>query len=212
MVMDIVTCCIVIAAAVFYMRKGFAIAVIGIMQWFVCIVVGLLFCGKLKDLLVANTSLDETLKAFFAKRLENSVTDTASYQSMPKLFDDWMKDATVYLSNTTSEGITSIILSVGCFLVIVIAIRLLCWLFARLVSKKHHKGVVGFVDGLAGMVLGVFLGFFFVLIIFAIMVPVLGLLPQGISSFINHSFDTSYFSGQIYDHNFILELVKNLFS
>jgi ABC-type bacteriocin/lantibiotic exporter with double-glycine peptidase domain len=212
MVMDIITCCIVIATAVFYMRKGFALTVVSILQWFVCIVVGLLFCGRLKDLVVDKTPIDEALNSFFAKRFETSVTDTSAFQSVPKLFDSWMKDATVYISNTTAQGITSVVLSILCFLAIVIAIRIICWLFARLFSKKHHKGVIGFFDGLAGLALGVVMGFFFVLVVFALLVPVLSLLPASISAMINHSFDTSYFSGQIYDNNFLLELLKNLFN
>jgi uncharacterized membrane protein required for colicin V production len=212
MVMDIVTCCIVALAAIIYARRGFAIAIMSILQWFLCIVVGLLFCSRFKDLIVDKTTLDESMDKFFAGRMSDSITDTSVFRSMPKLFDSWMKDTTDYVANTTAAGITSIILTIASFIIIVIAVKLVCWLFKKLLSKKHHKGVIGFVDGFFGLILGIFMGFFFVLVIFAVMVPVLGLLPSGASEFINHSFDTSYFSGEIYDHNFLLELVKNLFA
>jgi uncharacterized membrane protein required for colicin V production len=212
MVMDIVTCCIVIFVAVVYARRGFAIAIMNILQWFLCIVLGLLFCSRLKELVVDKTTLDESMEKFFSNRLSDSITDTSVFKAMPKLFDSWMKDTADYVSGTTAAGITSIILSIVCFIVIVIAVKLVCWMFKKLLSKKHHKGVIGFVDGFFGMVLGLFMGFFFVLVIFAIMVPVLGLLPASASEYITHSFETSYFSGEIYDHNFLLELVKNLFA
>ncbi|GEM_PF-1388289 len=212
MVMDIVTCCIVAFAAILYARRGFAIAIMSILQWFLCIVLGLLFCSRLKDLIVDKTTLDESMDKFFAGRMSESITDTSAFKAMPKIFDSWMKDTTDYVAGTTAAGITSIILTISCFIIIVIAVKLVCWLFKKLLSKKHHKGVIGFVDGFFGLILGIFMGFFFVLVIFAILVPVLGILPASASGFITHSFDTSYFSGDIYDHNFLLELVKNLFA
>lgn len=212
MIMDCITCAIVLLTAILCARKGFALTIMSILQWFVCIVVGLLFCTKVKSFICSNTSIDDSLKSFFSEKFANSITNTSAFNAMPKLFDSWMKDASDYVASETASGVTSIILTIASFILIVIAIKLICWLITRLISKKHHDGVVGFVDGFFGFIFGAGLGIIYVLIIFAILVPVLGLLPSSVSGFITNSLDTSYFSGQLYDHNFLLELVKNLFS
>ena len=211
MVMDGITCAIVLITAILYARKGFAMTIISILEWFVCIAAGLIFCGNVKSFIMDNTSIDEGLTNLFANKLTDSISDTAAVKAMPRIFTSWMQDASQYIATTTATGLTSIVLSIASFIIIVLVIKLVCWLIVRLVSRKHNHGVVGFVDGCFGFIAGIGLGVLYVLIAFAILVPIMGLLPDSISGFITSSFDASYFSGKMYDHNPLLELIKNLF-
>lgn len=210
MIMDIVAGVIVIFSTILGAKKGFTNTVVSFLQWFVCIVLGFLLCGKLKDILILHTTFDDLINQNIFEKLSASVEASSAYQAVPDLFSPWMTDTTGSLARSAAGSITSIILTVISFLVIIFGVKLIAYIMYHSFSKKYHHGILGFFDGLAGFALGAIRGVIYVLLAFAILVPLLGFIWPQLSIAVTESFDSSYFAGYLYDNNFLLIIVRNI--
>ena len=164
LVMDILVCVVIVASAALGAHKGFALTIISFMQWFVCLILGIILCGPVRTLIYDHTTMDDFFQEAIATRLSASVTDSPTYNSIPDLFSGWVQDGTNSLIATTAAEITSVILTVISFVLIILGIRLVCYIIVHGFSKKHHKGFIGFADGLGGFAVGLVRGIIYVFI------------------------------------------------
>lgn len=211
-IMDIVVVAILLLSTIFGMRKGLVLTVISFMQWFVCVILGFVFCEEVKAFLIDHTELDDTLTEYISAHAEASIETSASYQAMPDLFGSWINEASGSFIYGTSASIASVLLSVIAFLLVVAGIKILCFLLARLFSRKYNTGAAGFLDGLLGFLFGFVRGVILIFLFFALLVPVLGLLWPELSKTITQAMDDSYMAGFLYDDNVLLILMRDLFS
>ena len=89
-ILDIIAAAILLSSVILGARKGLVLTVISFMQWFVCVILGFIFCEQVKAFLIDNTGLDETLIAMISGHAEASIESSAPYQAMPDLFGSWI--------------------------------------------------------------------------------------------------------------------------
>lgn len=211
-IMDIVVLGIILVSTVFGARKGFALTVASFMQWFVCVILGFIFVGFMKDVLMDYTELDDTINAAIMNRIQTSIEESSPYQALPDLFSGWMEQGTQDFTYGTAAAITDALMTVISFLVIVFGIKLVGFIIVHFLSRKYNDGVTGFVDGFLGFLFGMARGLILALLFFAVLVPVLGLLWPGLSSAIVEAVDHSSVAKVFYDGNVLLILVRDFFS
>ena len=211
MVMDILTAAIVIISAFWYARKGFAMSVMTSLQWLVGITVALMFCDDMADFIAKKTSTGLSLNLFFQQKVQNGLEESPAIQQIPEVFHGWVQGATDYIADVTADSLTTIVLTVLSFIAMILAVKIIAWLFCRIFSREHHKGIIGLIDSALGLAIGTFLGAFYVMLLMALLTAVMGFLPENISGAILNSLQHSYFAGDLYEGNILFTLLRNLF-
>ncbi|MGC2873834.1 CvpA family protein [Ihubacter sp. rT4E-8] len=210
--MDFIIILILALSAVLGARKGFALTLASFMQWFVCIVAGLLLCSKMKGFLIDYTTLDNTLNRMILSHIENSIQDSVPYKAMPDLFSSWISRGASEFAYGTSASITDVVMTVLSFLLVVAAIKIIAYLIVHLFSRKYNDGVTGLFDKTMGFIFGLVRGVLLVLLFFTVLVPVLSVLWPGMSETIIGFMDGARFSEMLYDGNMLLVLIRDIFS
>lgn len=201
---DIAICVIVFVSAVCYAHIGFARTVISALQWVLCLVCGFMFSDDIKEFLYKigiGSGMEKSIAEAIAEKADDSLV------SIPALFREWAGNTADYAAKETAQNITGFILMVLAFLAIIFAIKIVLFLITHLLSKKYNDGPLAFIDSTGGMILGVALGVFYVLIAMAVLVLVLHWLPESTQDVIMDYLGKSYFSGIIYDNNPLLTLL-----
>ena len=210
MLMDLICIALIALTALFYARRGFALTVTSMFQWLACIVCGLLFCDDIKDFLITHTGIDDRMTLKITEKISENITGSTIYQSIPKLFTDYVDTTAISAAEEVAQSITAIILTLLAFLIIVILIKIACSFFLLLFSREYHTGLIALADSLGGMALGVAMGFFYVMLFFCALAFLMQVFPEGLAAAINSSLDRSFFSGTLYDTNPVLKLLSGL--
>lgn len=208
-IMDIIVVGIVLMSTIWGARKGFVLTVISFIQWFVCLLAGFVFCTWMKGFLIDNTTIDDSINQYLLKQMEGSISDNAGYQALPDLFSKSVSETTDQFVYGASASITSVLLTIISFLLIVFGIKIISFIMARVFSRKYHDGAVGFVDGFLGFVFGLIRGALFVFLFFAVLVPVLSLIIPESAETIIKAMETSNTAGYLYNDNFLLIIVRD---
>ena len=211
-IMDILAAVILLFSLIQGARMGFAKTLVSFMQWFGCIIAGFFLHASVKDYLIRQTNLDDAINSYILDQIHTTIEESAPYQSMPDLFRQWINTENGGFVYGTSASLTDVILTVLSFVAVILAVKLICKFFELILSKKHHDGIIGFVDGFTGLLFGAVRGVLLVLILFAFLVPVLSLLPGTLSETLKTAMDQSYVASFLYDDNILLILVRDLFS
>ncbi|HKM28081.1 MAG TPA: CvpA family protein [Anaerovoracaceae bacterium] len=212
MVMDIIIAVILLASIILGVRGGFTHTVLNCMHWVVGLAVGFFFCDNVKDFLVEKTLIDDTINAKIASTMSASLAEDATYQSIPTLYSDSLDSAGDTFIYNAVLSMTGILMTIISFLLIIFAIKIICFFLNRLFSKKYNGGIVGFVDGFAGFVAGTVRGGILVLVFLALLVPILGLILPSLVPDVMEALDKSYVAGTLYDNNLLLVLIRDLFA
>ena len=208
MAIDIAICVIVFISAVCYAHIGFIRTVISLLQWVACLACGLFFSDDIREFLY-DVGIGPGIEHSIAESLSETAEDSGIMKTIPGLFREWAGSAADYAAKETSANITSLLLTVAAFLLIVLAIKIVLFVITHLLSKKYHDGAVAFLDSAGGLIIGVVLGVFYVFIAMAVLLFVMQWLPDSTAETIHTYLDESYFSGIIYDNNPLLTLIHN---
>ena len=193
------------------MRRGFAAAVVGFLRGIISVIVAYLLCGWVGKYITTKTQVGTLLESKIKDTLSNSWEDSAIYKAIPSLFKSGSDGFTTDLINDGAEKITSIIISILSFIIILVVIRLFLGLVLRLFSARHRDGVIGFMDRFLGTLLGVVFGAFFVMAFLALVFPILGLVAPSQCETVLSWFDNSFFAKDLYDNNLLLVLFRDFF-
>ena len=215
MVMDIMVGIIFIGAVILSMRKGFALTVINFVRCIASIVLGVLFCDDVRDWLLEKTGLglwiEETLQKRFADTLASAWSETQLYQALPDMLQKESLALTGSLAGEGAASLSGMLLSILSFLLIVLAVAVVCTVLSHIFSKKYNGGFFGFLDWALGGVMGILSGLFYVYVFLAIIVPVTALFMPGLSETLMESFAESRIAGSLYDNNFLLLIFRDFF-
>lgn len=212
MIFDIGACIIAIISGVFYYKKGFAYSILNILQWFFAIVMSLLLCDNLYRFIVKNTGLGNSLCKTFDSKINSGGTQG---QQMQVVFDSFHrlseKDSAI-VSNPNSEDIALIVISIFMFFIILIAVKLLMWKLCKLFPKERFDGFLGFINQLSAIPFGVIFAFLYILLFLTFLTAIIPLIPASGFKVIEGIFGNSIFIGSLFNNNFLLLLIGNLFA
>lgn len=236
MAIDITILVILLISCLLGARKGFAATITSLFGWFVSTVCGLVFFDTVKKFIETNTPIDEFFNGIILERLVLAATGigtgtkpegSLSYDTIPDLFGNFFtsinpqladgfnaaaENAVSKMLEGTAQSITSILMSVISFLILVLGIKLVSRLILMLFSKQNNKGLTGFVDGLAGFAFGAVRGLFLIFIFLGLLVPILTLINPDFSQLAMDDFSKSKAGDFLYQNNLMLMVLKGLFT
>lgn len=206
--MDIFVLLILLVSSVEGARKGLMITLKSFLQWFLCLILGILFCSITKEILTDYTGIDQWIQESLTTQLaENNLVNT-----LPDACSLWIGPEVSAMENEVILSITSMLMTIISFFSFIICLKILLFLFAQLFSKKYHDGVTGFIDGVLGMLFGFTRGIFYVLLLFLIFIPLFSVCFPQMSESLTLSMENSIFACILYNDNILLVILQKLFS
>lgn len=212
MIMDILAAVILLFSVIRGAQKGFAQTLLSFVQWFACIIAGFFLYGYVKDYISENTTFDDAVHHYILDQITTSIEESTPYNAMPDLFSQWINTGDNNFIYGTAASLTNVVLTVLSFVAVIVVIKIICGVLALIFSKEYHDGLIGFLDGLVGLLFGLVRGILLVFLFFALLVPVLSLLPSNIADTIQTAMDQSYVASMLYNDNLLLILIRDLFS
>ena len=209
MVMDIAVFAIFVISIFLSMRRGLALMVSGLMKGIVAAAVAWLFCDDLADTLLKVTPIHDFVVGRISEQLSARWESSAIYSDLPSLFT---QSSNNFSETIITEGATKLawlFLTIIGFLLIFVGIRFVGYLIQKNFSHKEREGFIGFSDKMLGLVLGIIVGLFNVLLVLALLLPVCGFVAPGLSEQLPTWFEGSYFAKDIYDNNLLLILIRD---
>jgi uncharacterized membrane protein required for colicin V production len=212
MPMDIAIGLIILFSMIAGARRGFAMTLINCMHWFLSLILAYVFCDDVKAYIIDNTTLDDTINQIMVNSMNSNFSGNTLYMSIPTLFENQLKSMADGFLYKTASSMTDLLITILSFLVILIGIKIACFLLSRLFSKKYNQGLVGFFDGLIGLLLGFVRGTILAFIFLAFLVPFITLIYPELAPVIMEYLDQSYIAGILYENNILLVIVNGIFN
>lgn len=209
MVIDIILGIIVLLSMIIGFKNGITNTLAHTIGWVIAVVCGIIFDKDAQQLARDNTEIYEFLKKSITEKANETVNDPViNGDGVPDVFLEIRKN---FVSTVVEDGGTAaadIAFSIICFLAIVIAVRLITFIFCHLFSKKHNEGIAGFFDGVLGLLMGAVRGGIFVLLFLGLIFPVMTVVSPELAQMITDSLQTSYVAGFLYDNNIFMDLLN----
>lgn len=208
MIIDVIAVIVIALAAVKYSRRGFIVSLISLIQWCAGLILGFFLSGNLAYYLTNNTSMDERIQKFI---MEAFPTELSSIASGTKTIFGSFSEAENLTAKAAASRITSGIMNVIAFIIIILIIAIIASILKAALKPDHGRGFIGKTDMFAGLLVGIGLGIFYVLVLLAILKPVMEILPSTPENWITEQLSNSFFTGFLYQENPLISMIKQLF-
>ena len=211
MVMDILILAIFILTIFLTMRRGFAMSVVSFFKGFVSLVIAWFFCDDMAGWLMTRTEVGVNTMDRISESLSSRWESSEVYMALPDLFkENGGSELSTYLIMDGAEKLASVLLTIVCFVLIVLGLRLVLAIVGSIFSYRNNKGFTGAVDWIMGLVLGIVLGLIYIFVLLALLVPVLGLIMPEHCQTVLTWLDESFIAGDLYNNNLLLILFRDL--
>jgi uncharacterized membrane protein required for colicin V production len=210
MFFDILILIIIVACAVFGFRNGFLISLSRIGGWIGALLIAFFFHKRFGDWLIEHTSFYENTQLRVQKVCETFVTNYTG-DSDPSAgaggFGATLDRVGESLAKAAAEQITSHLWTVIVFVMIVFGIKIILFVLTLLLSKRFHGGMIGGIDGVAGLLFGLFQAIVAILVVFALLLPISYTVSAKTHDNIERSMSNSIVAELIYENNPLLDFI-----
>ena len=211
MAMDIIILIILVLTIFLTMRKGFALSVVSFFKGFVSLIIAWLYCDDAADWLMNKTEVGITTMNRITQSLSATWESSEIYMALPDLFkENGGSQLSQSLILDGSAKLAQILLTIICFVLIVLGLRLVLAIIGSAFSHKSNGGFTGRIDWFMGLILGMILGVLYVFLFLALLVPVAGLIAPQHCQTILGLLDSSMVAGELYNNNLLLILFRDL--
>jgi len=210
MFFDVLIIIIIVACAVFGFRNGFLVSLSRIGGWLGALAIAFFFRERISDWLIENTSFYENTQARVEKVCQSFVENydgAADSSGDAGGFGSILSRIGEKLASAAAEQITSHLWTVIVFISIVIGVKIILFVLTLLLSKRFHGGMLGGIDGIAGLLFGLFQAAVAILVVFAFILPISYTINAKAHENIQKSMDNSYVAKFIYENNPLLDFI-----
>ena len=210
MFFDILILAIIVACAFFGFRNGFLISLSRIGGWIGALLVAFFFRTEISDWLLQNTDFYEKTQArveLVCKAFVEGYTDGGDPSAGAGGFSATLNKIGEALATAASEQITAHLWPVLVFVGTVFGIKILLLILTLILSKKFHGGMIGGIDGVAGLLFGLFQAAVAILVVFALILPLSYTISAKAHDDIKRSMDESMVAQLIYENNPLLDFI-----
>lgn len=208
MILDIIVLVIWILPVITGFHRGVLNMLIRMFGWIAALVAGFLLAEPVGRLL-AGTFVGESVSQALSDRIAapvNSVDPAAA--GLPQIISEGLTEAAEGAAGVLVELLTTMVLTVIGFLLVVFLTRFLLRILVRPASRRKNAGVLNKVNRLLGLAAGALEGLILVLLFMALLVPAAGVADSAIS----RQLESSLLAGALYDNNFLLIFMESAFS
>lgn len=229
-IIDIVVVLIILLFMVLGFAKGFINTFLKSFGTIISLIIAVLLCATVANFLSSEFSLQTslankligTVNSIFGEELMARPLETATESSFSSgLIAGWIiksvlqiKDAGYYpvgttLGMATAQVFAYYVLILISFVILFIILKILCFLLEKFALKLHKRKIIGLVDRIFGIVLGLIRGLLFVQIVILTIQAIPIAFIQNISSAIESSVITAFIS-DINIYGIIIDSLKNI--
>lgn len=207
--MDIAIAAIILLSAVFGFTSGFVKTFLHTVGWILSIVLGFIWYPQMKTFLIEHTNYYSSMRDSVSGRLSEAAGSAISdsFGSIPDVLQRAFSSATQSLSSSLADAVTNWFFSILTLVIIIAVIKFIFWVLIQLFSKTKNDGFTGMTDGLLGFGFGALKGFFLVLILMALLVPISNFAD---TAFFTESIESSTIGSFLYNSNLLLWFSKSL--
>lgn len=209
MILDLIVLVIFSLTIFFSMRKGFAMTVVSFLRGIASVIAAWLFCDDLALFFLQKTAIGAAAASKIHETLSAKWTSSKTYELLPDLLRDTADDTASALIDGSTDKLTMLLLTILCFFLILIGLRLLFSLLLHTFSKEHRGGFVGGMDWFLGILMGILLGAVSVLLFLALLFPAAELFFPAHADTIAGWMEGSYFAEDLYNNNLLLILLRD---
>jgi len=210
MFFDVLIIAIIVACAVFGFRNGFLISLSRVGGWIGALLVAFFYRQQVSDWLLENTDFhDRTLARVEAvcRSFVENYRDGGDPSAGAGGFSTTLSRIGEQLALAAAEQITEHLWPVLVFVGIVFGIKILLFILTLILSKKFHGGMIGGIDGVAGLLFGLFQAMVAILVAFALILPISYTVSAKTHDDIKRSMDESVVANLIYENNPLLDFI-----
>lgn len=209
MIMDILVLAVFALSIFFSLRKGFAAALAGFFKGIAAVVLAWFFCDDLAAMLLKVPAVHTFAVEKISQQLSVRWESSDIYDALPELFTSGENNISNLLINEGAGRLSALFLTILSFFLILVGVRLLASAAEKLFSHKERGGFIGFSDRLLGLLLGIIIAIFNILLFLALLLPLVGIVVPSWSETLPQWFEGSYVAKDIYDNNLLLILIRD---
>ncbi len=208
MAIDIILGIIVLVSMIIGFKKGLAVTLTHTLGWVVAIICGVCLGKPVQGILKEKTGIYDSINDTLIEKANEAANDpVVNGDAVPEAFVAIRKNLLGTVVDSAGTAVVDIAYTVICFLLIVLAARLVTFVFCFLFSKKHNDGAAGFFDGVLGLLMGAARGVLLALLFLGLVFPFLAITSPELARTITDSLDSSYVAGYLYDNNILMDLL-----
>ena len=209
MIMDILVLAVFALSIFFSLRKGFAAALAGFFKGIAAVVLAWFFCDDLAAMLLKVPAVHTFAVEKISQQLSVRWESSDIYNALPELFTSGENNISNLLINEGAGRLSALFLTILSFFLILVGVRLLASAAEKLFSHKERGGFIGFSDRLLGLLFGIVIAIFNILLFLALLLPLVGIIVPSWSETLPQWFEGSYVAKDIYDNNLLLILIRD---
>ncbi|TDT50480.1 CvpA family protein [Fonticella tunisiensis] len=195
--LDITIVLILSAGALTGMMNGFIVSIFNIAGIFISMIIAKNLSPAAADFIITHTSIYDTLKSLFIKRMSSMNPATLALIRIVNSKNSSMED-------TLTIMFINIAVLICIFMISTVILNILRDTLKITVRKTSLK----YVDIAGGLVIGVVKAAIFIFIFFAVVTPLMGIMPQ--RSQLIDAIGTSKFAKYFYQYNFMIQWLQKL--
>jgi len=210
MFFDVLILIIIVVCAVFGFRNGFIVSLSRVGGWIGALVVAYFYRDKINDWLLENTDYYEKIHVRIeavCKTFVENYKDGGDPSAGAGGFSTTLSKVGDQLAEAAAGQIMTQLWPVIVFVGIVFGIKIILFALTLFLSKKFHAGMLGGIDGVAGLLFGLFQAAICILVVFALMLPLSYTLSAKTHEDIKRSMDDSIVAKLIYENNPLLDFI-----
>lgn len=209
MIMDILVLAVFALSLFLSLRKGFAAALAVFFKGIAAVVLAWFFCDDLAAMLLKVPAVHTFAVEKISQQLSVRWESSDIYNALPELFTSGENNISNLLINEGAGRLSALFLTILSFFLILVGVRLLASAAEKLFSHKERGGFIGFSDRLLGLLLGIIIAIFNILLFLALLLPLVGIVVPSWSETLPQWFEGSYVAKDIYDNNLLLILIRD---
>ena len=207
---DVIIVCIFGLSCVLGWKKGLAAVIFSTFRWVVCMLVSVVGAYPVKDFLVANTKMYNSIHSHLETTMSSPLTGNSLFNALPTQVKNSFSEFTSEAAKRIADVATDTILLIGSFFVILVVLLVITKLLIMVMESKDKDDAIGFINGFLGFCFGAVRGALVVCAIMLALFPILSLVDPEASTPVVAGIRQSMIMGLLYDHNPI-SLVFELF-
>lgn len=195
--LDITIVLILSAGALTGMMNGFIVSIFNIAGIFISMIIAKNLSPAAADFIITHTSIYDTLKSLFIKRMSSMNPATLALIRIVNSKNSSMEDT-----------LTIMFINIAVFICIFMISTVILNILRDTLKITVRKTSLKYVDIAGGLVIGVVKAAIFIFIFFAVVTPLMGIMPQ--RSQLIDAIGTSKFAKYFYQYNFMIQWLQKL--
>ncbi|MDF2674285.1 MAG: CvpA family protein [Clostridiales bacterium] len=195
--LDIAIIIVIIITCIDGMNKGFVYSCFNIIGVFISLFIAKIFTPLVSKFVMDSTPIYNSLKGLFEKRVGSLNKASLSLLQLLNI-----KDAAI------GETLTIIFINIACFICLFLISTIILNIFRDSLRKLIKMTPIKYIDKLGGVAIGIIKAGVLIFVFFAVITPLLGLLPQ--SNELVIAIGTSKLAKYFYMYNFIIPWMQKI--